>query len=147
MWVLGGYDGSKRNDVWSSPDGINWTQVTGGAQWSARNWHAAVVLGGLMWVLGGDHGSCSDDVWSSPDGLNWTQVNAAAQWSGRCGHAAVAFNELMWVLGGFVNNEDGGSLNDVWFTQSINTTNITTTTTYFTLSPNTNLILYFFQKQ
>jgi hypothetical protein len=66
MWVMGGNDsgGDYLNDVWSSPDGTNWTQVTAAAPWSPR--HAtAVVFNGQMWVLGGArNGSGLNDVWS-----------------------------------------------------------------------------------
>ena len=59
-------DGSLvRNDVWSSSDGITWTEETPAAAWSARDSHSSVVFGGYIWVLGGSDGSNSylNDVW------------------------------------------------------------------------------------
>ena len=50
MLVLGGYDGSYRNDVWASTNGLDWTEVTNAAPWSARRSHAAVVLNDHMWA-------------------------------------------------------------------------------------------------
>jgi len=32
------------NDVWSSPDGVNWTQEVVNAPWSERGLHATVVV-------------------------------------------------------------------------------------------------------
>src|SRR5690606_13130843 len=44
LWVLGGMTGSGRvNDVWSSTDGVSWTQEIANAPWSARNGHQVVV--------------------------------------------------------------------------------------------------------
>ena len=67
IWVLGGYDGSYKNDVWSSSDGENWTNanargpavepatdpVTYSSHWSARGFYAVVVFKNKIWVLGG----------------------------------------------------------------------------------------------
>lgn len=45
MVVMGGYDGTARNDVWQSHDqGISWAQVAANALWSARYYHRAVAL-------------------------------------------------------------------------------------------------------
>ena len=63
MWMLGGTDGSRKNDVWDSTDGINWTETTASANWSARNSHTSLVYNNKMWVLGGNDGSRKNDVW------------------------------------------------------------------------------------
>ena len=57
MWLMGGciqviYWDEKINDVWSSPDGVNWT-FAGLADWSIRDEHASVVFQDRIWVLGG----------------------------------------------------------------------------------------------
>ena len=58
IWVMGGSDGSFRhNDVWYSPDGTAWNQVTTpGRKWSARERLAATTLNGRIWVMGGYDG-------------------------------------------------------------------------------------------
>jgi hypothetical protein len=67
MWVMGGSGdlGSNLNDVWSSPDGTNWTQVTNAAAWSARYSPAGVVLNDRIWLMGGVYSSTvyTNDVW------------------------------------------------------------------------------------
>ena len=88
IWVMGGTDGSRLNDVWSSPDGSTWTESTppGSAEkdtdgtdgsaanwWTARHLHTSVVFKGKIWVMGGTDGSRLNDVWSSPDGSTWTE--------------------------------------------------------------------------
>ncbi len=115
LWVLGGNDGGNRNDVWSSADGIDWSQETAAAQWSARHAHAVAVFDNKLWVIGGSAGSNQNDVWSSPDGITWAQETAAAPWPTRRYHAVAVFNNRLWVIGG---NGPGTSatnvLNDVW---------------------------------
>src|SRR5687768_15304510 len=46
MWVIGGFEpgiGTNfyKNDVWSSPDGVNWTQETGAAAFPGRYGHTS----------------------------------------------------------------------------------------------------------
>jgi hypothetical protein len=111
IWVLGGHNAvGLLNDVWSSSDGMTWTQVTNAAAWSKRFNFGAVAFNGQMWVLGGHDGSLRNDVWSSSNGMTWTQVTNAAPWSSRYHSGAVTLNGQMWVLGGY----DDSLRNDVW---------------------------------
>ena len=111
IWVLGG---SFRNDVWSSSNGISWTEATDGSlRWSARRDHTSIVFKNKIWVLGG---CCFyNDVWSSSNGTSWTQAKPNDNdvgWLDRQNHTSVVFDNKMWVLGGCC---DGSSLyNDVW---------------------------------
>lgn len=73
MWVIGGLiepttdDYEAVNDVYSSTDGITWTQVTGSAAFSARGAQGAAVFNNQMWILGGsDLTNNLYDVWYSP---------------------------------------------------------------------------------
>ena len=125
IWVLGGNDGSRKNDgrkndVWSSSDGTSWKKVTNSAGWSKRQNHAAVVFDGKMWVLGGNDGiqgtettNFENDVWSSSDGMSWTKTTVSGtHWSKRKDHAVAVFNGKILVMGGY----DGSNyLNDVWW--------------------------------
>ena len=126
IWVLGGYDGSRKKDVWYSTDGINWTRATTDAAWSARNSHSSVVFDDKIWVLGGYDGSNSkNDVWYSTDGINWTRATIAAAWSARDAHSSVVFGDKIWVLGGYDNSS--GNKNDVYYSaDGINWTRTTT---------------------
>lgn len=90
------------NDVWSSPDGINWTQQnpTGGNISSPRLGHAAVVYSGKLWVIGGDvaSGTPNDyakDVWYTTDGTTWVNATANPAFSGREGHSVTVLNGAM----------------------------------------------------
>src|SRR5690606_34849205 len=97
-----------------SPDGINWTQETAAAPWTARAYHASVVFNNRMGVFGGWNQSIPqafNDVWSSSDGVNWTQEIAAAAWSPRAVYTAVVFDNRMWIFGG---SDALAWRNDVW---------------------------------
>jgi hypothetical protein len=87
LWVMGGWDGVSRNDVWNSTDGITWNQVlangpSGPTHYEGRWGHATVVHNNLLWILGGASGPPAPpptsfayaDVWNSPDGITWTKV-------------------------------------------------------------------------
>ena len=114
MWVLGGFDGSKKDDIWASADnGATWTEITPtGTHWSPRQSHQAFAYNDKMWVLGGSDDSKTNDIWTSADnGTNWTPVSpTGTYWSARSSHQAFAYNNKIWVLGG---NGDGYK-GDIW---------------------------------
>ena len=135
MWVLGGTDGSRLNDVWDSTDGINWTQTTVSAGWSGRNNHTSLVYNNKIWVLGGYDGSRKNDVWDSTDGINWTQTTASAGWSARSNHTSLVYNNKMWVLGGT------NGFNDVWYsTDGMNWTQTTASADWSGRNAHTSLV-------
>ncbi|WP_406697681.1 hypothetical protein V5E97_02335 [Singulisphaera sp. Ch08] len=117
IWVLGGgtYDTPARpqrlyyNDVWSSEDGISWTQHTASAPWAPRQYHDVAVFDDRLWVLEGfnEKGGNRKDVWYSEDGSQWTEV-PNTPWAPR--HAASVFvhDGSLWMVAG--NNMQA----DVW---------------------------------
>ena len=135
IWVMGGTGDASYNDVWSSADGSNWTQVDAAADWKARYDHTSVVFdpgdGEKIWVMGGsdvDYNNLND-VWSSPDGSTWTEAmlpndkdgspvtkDNTNWWKARRGHTSVVFDpgdgKKIWVMGG--TDVDYNNLNDVW---------------------------------
>ena len=113
------------NDVWTSSDGVNWTQVkpsTSAGEWSARGVICgAVVFNGRMWLIGGGvygtpstPGAVYNDVWNSADGVNWTRVIYHAPWNPRIYHDITVFDGHMWVIGGH-GPAGSGNLADVWY--------------------------------
>jgi hypothetical protein len=127
MWLMGGwFNGrlpghSASNEVWSSSDGANWTEVTSHAGWTPRLAAGAVVFKGKMWILGGtenyyfgDDASLKNDVWSSSDGKNWECVTPHAGWHPRGYLQAVAHDGKIWVMGGGNYVPRYRALNDVW---------------------------------
>ncbi|MGI9392384.1 MAG: hypothetical protein ACR2N8_02475, partial [Parvibaculales bacterium] len=111
MYVLGGFAGGRKNDVWSSVDAKNWS-FEGNADWTARYWHQAVSYSGRLWVLGGSAGSGrKNDVWSSVDAKNW-EFEGNADWPARHSHQAVSHMGRLYVMGGDLGSSNNG--NDVW---------------------------------
>jgi hypothetical protein len=123
IWVFGGRNGTTLfDDVWSSADGKNWTEVTkdSSEKFTARYGHHVVVFDGKMWVFGGnisDTGGFDtlNDVWRSDDGKNWTKVRSDDDTSGftaRSDGTAVFFDNKVWLIAG--RNASARYLNDVW---------------------------------
>ncbi|MEK6793380.1 MAG: kelch repeat-containing protein [Spirochaetota bacterium] len=102
IWIAGGEisSGVYTNDVWSSTDGISWTQATNKAAFSRRYGHSMVVYDNKMWVMCGHDGSqFLRDAYYSTDGENWTLANANAFPSGRSGIRFVVYNNMLWAIG------------------------------------------------
>ena len=109
MWILGGgtYDTPTTperrfyNDVWSSPDGVNWTRHLKSAPWDPRQYHDVAVFDDRMWVLEGYQSKNGDrkDVWYSADGVNWHEL-PDTPWNVR--HAASVFvhADAIWMVAG-----------------------------------------------
>lgn len=92
-----------KNDVWSSADGMHWTQETPAAPWSPRLWFSSVVYRDHIWVLGGWSNNPSrnwGDVWYSPDGKKWTQLVSGESWKERHELSAYVFQDKIWIAGG-----------------------------------------------
>jgi hypothetical protein len=137
MWIIGGaatgdyYPFRTYTDVWSSPDGRNWTRVTDEAPWPGRTWGSTVVYKDRLWLLGGFRSEPTwenlGDVWYSTDGADWRRLSLPATcrhsgssnvpvvvnnsiWAPRHEMSVYAFDGKLWVVGGMV----WPLMNDVW---------------------------------
>jgi hypothetical protein len=91
------------NDVWSSEDGVHWTQETASAPWHARLWFSSVVYRDHMWILGGWSNNPSKnwgDVWYSKNGKDWKQLITPETWKERHEHSTFVMQDKIWVAGG-----------------------------------------------
>jgi len=117
-WVNGN---TCANDVWSSADGITWTQETAGAQWAARRSFGCFVLPGIdkIFITGGfdQSGNCLNDVWSSADGKQWARDTENAFSAARGAFGTTVYNGAAWVIAGLINGKEGTGTptNDVWY--------------------------------
>ena len=122
MWVIAGFGGEHKNDVWSSPNGVHWGTATQDAAFPARQMHASTVFRGRMWVAGGDDVATTglfdqmNDVWYSKNGKNWWQATASAAFSSRYDHTLTTFKGAMWLIGGRSYDGVTGTADhaDVW---------------------------------
>ena len=129
MWIIGGDPlmGHYQNDVWYSPDGVQWHLATDTVPWKDRVLHHVVVHDEKIWLMGGQslpqyapaEEAFYNDVWSTTDGINWIRVTEHAPWEprGMIG-GAVVFNGKMWILGGGTYDTPDHPVrdyyNDVW---------------------------------
>ena len=116
MWVFGGRDTDdfSKNDVWSSSDGIAWTQTSTSMPFAEQAHHSTAVFDNKLWVIAGGNifsSSSKSSIWQSDDGSNWEAATLDAPFSARSSHSTVVFNNKIWVIGGFGLN---GFNNDVW---------------------------------
>jgi len=124
------------SDIWSSADGIEWTERTAAAGWEGRAGLSAVVFRDEIYVLGGSVNDDDaiggpggppriyfNDVWKSADGENWEMVTDSAPWEPRAGGIALSFNGYLYLVGGEAGFLcapfpcDPPYFNDVWRTR------------------------------
>jgi hypothetical protein len=128
IWVIGGQtvpqfaksDEIFYRDVWTTTDGIEWTEVKPiGPYWPQRGMiGGSAVFKGRIWILGGGTYDTPNiptrkyfnDVWSSADGITWQQHTAAAPWASRQYHDVAVWDDRLWVLEGY----SGSNRKDVW---------------------------------
>lgn len=106
----------QKNDIWTSTDGINWTEVSVNGSLFLERWiHGTIVYKNLLWVIGGDDDTSNrfNDVWTSPDGVTWTQQTSNPVFDPRDQMALFILNNKLWLSGG--SNNDGVQT-DIWVT-------------------------------
>jgi len=149
LWIFGGYDSGRMRgdtyleDVWSSSDGKDWTQVTDSAPWHGRRGHTVTVFddgtGDALYLVGGyivneqtGYRHYGNDVWKSTDGISWTLIkqdthparDSNTDFMPRFNHVSVAAfqggkNYLFLIGGGtMLEGVEGGFsmiyFHDVW---------------------------------
>lgn len=129
MWVIGGQtmpafagaDEKFYRDLWTSTDGVEWTEVKAEEPcWSARGMiGGSAVKDGRIWILGGGRYDTPksprefhNDVWSSADGIHWTLHTEHAPWHPRQYHDVAVWDDRLWVLEGY--HPKSLNRNDVW---------------------------------
>lgn len=126
VWLFGGgvIDGEKeinpssQKEVWSSEDGINWTQEKMTTERSGGG--TPIVFDDKLWFVGANRndGNFGNAVTVSGDGINWQAQSAP--WSPRGGVAVWIFDNKLFMTGGkYSYTEPNGEIkfvysNDVW---------------------------------
>ncbi|MBZ0137436.1 MAG: putative Ig domain-containing protein [Planctomycetes bacterium] len=115
MWLISGLHTVGMSlvpdlDIWSSADGVVWTQEVAVAPFLERGWPSFAVFDNQIWMLGGYWYNGLNDVWSTRDGVNWNLLGNAP-WPGRSQHVSAVHAGKLWILGG---GWTGDPLNDVW---------------------------------
>jgi len=113
IWYMA--DGGSQ--IWSSPDGVNWTLQTSNSPFTNRVGYSLVVYNGLMWVIAGYN--CHtiglyNDVWNSSDGVNWNLVTANAAFSPREYQTCAVYGGKLWLMSAFGNTTNDHK--EIWST-------------------------------
>jgi hypothetical protein len=141
LWTMGGQElvgdpATMRffNDVWSTDDGVNWTEVLPSGPAGPTRWERCGAADGLvefqgrMWLVGcgcdTSGSSCGPgdlraEVWSSADGAVWKR-HSDPPWAGKTWHNVVVWDDRLWVLFGFTfgdpaNGWPVGNANEAWW--------------------------------
>jgi hypothetical protein len=134
MWVAGGSAivGSGTayyNDVWSSTDGINWTEATASAPFVATDTINLFAYGTKMFA----YIQATQELWSTTDGASWTiATTSATKPNAKRESAFTVIDNKLYLFGGY----EGTDKNDVWV-GAINPTMTPTITPTFYIPPAT----------
>ncbi|WP_152050270.1 hypothetical protein [Tautonia marina] len=60
LWVMEGFSGANRNDVWYSEDGVNWYEIPE-TPWAPRHAASVFLFDDALWVVAGNN--MQPDVW------------------------------------------------------------------------------------
>lgn len=113
MYVLGGQDfgimSNFFNDVWSSTDGVTWTELTSDAGWEGRAGLRAVTFKDEIYIFGGSQFDDAaivpgeappriyyNDVWKSADGMTWQEMTDDIKYD----FEGIAVGNVIYTFGG-----------------------------------------------
>lgn len=117
LWLLGGTDYESpltaKSDIWSSQDGIHWTQESESLPYGELKEYKVIVFQNKIWIIGGytswESREDNKSIWSSADGVNWVEVTSEAPFGARySSFQLTVFNQKLWLMG----NREGVS--EIW---------------------------------
>jgi hypothetical protein len=123
IWVMGGnacidWEGPYFNDVWHSPDGVNWTQAGDAPYWLGDpRQKTSVAYGGRIWLISS---YISRVPWYTEDGATWTGGTDALPWFTSPGaERALSYASEMWIITGGNSGKYTGHYNCVWHSSDV----------------------------
>ncbi len=133
MYLMGGtsvqdFSPSFYNDVYTSTDGVNWTEVATETVFEIRANHASFVHGQKIWIIGGWQAVTNQetfaqdivtfrDVWYSEDGKQWSKLTVNESFHPRMGTAATVYDDKIIISGGLNIDQLQNKrthYNDIW---------------------------------
>lgn len=110
------------SSVWTSPDGLTWTNTSPNAPWGPRNGFSITVHDGALFLLGGRlnaqgddgiRGMCTD-VWKSTDAVRWECVANKLPLLFRISPTLASYGGKLWLTGGMAGT---ATLSDTWVSE------------------------------
>lgn len=109
IYLIGGTnDTNFLNDIWTTEDGITWTQVTPiGPFVDPIVFHSLDTYDNALWLIGGwsSTNQYNNHIWYSQDGINWIHYDGEVTFDGLYGHDTLLYEDELWIFGGV--QEDG----------------------------------------
>ena len=103
LWVIGGINKesissvSYLTDIWSTPDGINWTKESDSSNlpWDAQQDGSYIVFDGYVWNF-------HEKIWRSQNGTTWSEVIPSTQYSYNqyVPRPVIEYNGMLLMFGG-----------------------------------------------
>jgi len=103
IWLIGGKEGATpKTDVWSSPDGVNWTQTASAGISGGIYGGGAHVLNDTIYVFGGigTGPAFNNKAYSSTDGINWTLLGDMTGVTNNYDFTSTVYQGKIWIVGG-----------------------------------------------
>ena len=116
MWILGGLvNATRANDIWSSSDGIVWSEeVFLFPPYAERTNHSVTVVDDEVVLLTGGDGPTGDldDYWYSEDMRTWIELVTPANYMPRQEHQSIFYDDNFYITFG---KSTVTPLDDVWW--------------------------------
>lgn len=116
-----------RNDIWTSTDGENWTEVNATNLFEGRTGETAFVFQNRIWLIAGRVLETNEtnpdnltyvpknDVWYTEDGINWFKQAENLNFGARFNHSSTVFNDKAYIMAGYYVDEITSAYrNDIW---------------------------------
>ncbi len=109
IYLIGGTNDSNfLNDIWTSEDGISWSQVTpSGSFTDPIVFHTLNTYENALWLIGGwsSTNQYNNHIWYSQDGISWISYDGEIPFDGLYAHETLVYEDELWIFGGV--QEDG----------------------------------------
>ncbi|MBB3059202.1 Kelch repeat-containing protein [Microbulbifer rhizosphaerae] len=105
--------------LWSSEDGIHWSEVVPPSELPVLKSRRFLVHGGRLWLFGtatievASVMAEENQVWSSANGIEWQRESGITEYSELKDYEVASFDGKLWVVGG--RESDGTYSRGVWY--------------------------------
>ncbi len=119
LWIFGGITSSGvKNDIWTTQDGIHWSENDEIAPWTPRCFHNVVIFHDKLCLFAGSAvEGAKNDMYISRNGSDWLQVEENLPFTPHFGSGVCVFDNRIWMVGGSDAKERDFTNEVWWFTE------------------------------